>query len=105
VVGSMTRKQAIVRIRTNVAEDGRVLGHTLRIYVENRISYAAFDQAVQEGLAIHAADRSFLKPVPLGVPSDVPSGGLPSMQCCQPVFCWGKGRCPLDPVCGGRGFS
>jgi len=32
----MTRKQAIVRIRTNVAEDGRVLAHTLRIYVENR---------------------------------------------------------------------
>jgi len=77
------------------------LAHTLRIYVENRISYVAFQQAVREGLAIHAADRSFLKPVPLGVPSDVPSGGLPSIQCCQPVVCWGKGRCPLDPVCGG----
>jgi len=59
----MTRKQALVSVRAAVARDGRVTAQTLRIYVENRISYVAFSQAVHEGLGIYDLKKKLSSPV------------------------------------------
>lgn len=51
----MTRREQILTIvRANVARDGMADHITLRLYVENRISFASFRKACDEGMRIHA---------------------------------------------------
>jgi hypothetical protein len=50
----MNRARALALIRAEVAEAGRVTQLATRYYVENRVSYAAFQDACRLGLADHA---------------------------------------------------
>ena len=47
----MTKRERILtKIVAEVAREGKVTRNAVRLYVENRISYAAFQEAVQRGL-------------------------------------------------------
>jgi hypothetical protein len=48
------REQVLTLIRAGVAKEGKATHIEIRLYVENRISFAAFRKAVDEGLTIHA---------------------------------------------------
>ena len=50
----MTKRQLILeQIKVIVAQEGRVTGAALRLYVEGRISRQAFDAACGRGYAIY----------------------------------------------------
>ena len=47
--------RALARIRAEVADAGRATPLAIRIYVENQVSSAAFQQAVQDGIKMFTA--------------------------------------------------
>ena len=49
----MKRKQALVSVIAYCAETGIVDKHAMRIYVESRLSYKAFQEAAARGVAIY----------------------------------------------------
>ena len=52
-MSDVTRKQALTYVTAYVAEDGGIHSRTLRIYVENRISYPRFQDAVNLGMRVY----------------------------------------------------
>jgi hypothetical protein len=44
------REQVLTLIRAEVAQEGKVTARAIRLYVENRVSRAAFNQAIDEGM-------------------------------------------------------
>lgn len=54
----MTRREsALATIRAEVAREGKVNHIALRAYTENRLAYAAFQEAVAAGMRMHTAGR------------------------------------------------
>jgi hypothetical protein len=53
----MTRKKRIAMIRAMVATHGECTREAVRIYIESRMSHAAFKEACDEGLAQFKANQ------------------------------------------------
>lgn len=51
----MTREQALAVIRVDVAVNGKLTRVGLRVFCENRVSYAAMQEVTAQGLAQHRA--------------------------------------------------
>ena len=49
----MKRKQALAVIVADVAQHGEATKTAIRVYVENRISRQAFNEAIRIGLAVY----------------------------------------------------
>lgn len=47
------REQILTHIKAQVARDGEADRHSIRLYVENRISMQAFNRACQNGRLIY----------------------------------------------------
>ncbi len=48
----MTKRDAVlVHIQTEVANEGKITQHAIRLYVEARVSRKAFGEAVNRGMA------------------------------------------------------
>ena len=52
------RGAALAIIRTDVAKRGMITLRAFRAYVENRISFKAFDEAVRAGARIHERGKA-----------------------------------------------
>lgn len=52
-----TRKQVLTQIIAEVAKAGSSTAKAVRLYVENRISKKAFDDAIKEGIALYKKQK------------------------------------------------
>lgn len=53
----MKRKDALNLIRAEYAKHGKATPASMRMYVESRISYAAYNEAAKAGMKIFAAGK------------------------------------------------
>ena len=53
----MTRKQALAVIVADVAQHGEATKTAIRVYVENRLSRKAFNEAIKIGLNIYRKSK------------------------------------------------
>lgn len=59
----MNRRQVILKLITlDVAENGKLSKHGLRLYVENRVSWQAIQPYIRAGQAIYAAKKEKTAP-------------------------------------------
>ena len=58
----MNRKEVLEHIKVEYATHGACTDKAMRLYAENRVSYAAFVRAAEDGLKIYAANAPCAEP-------------------------------------------